>query len=99
MTKVSDYFNEWREDPEKGDGEFPRAVILIVGIIVAAAIVLLLWWGYGVQEKKREDAARKAQELQEAPGADFRGSILEIWEHNSLTLETAEDAHNQKLKI
>ncbi len=64
MTKVSDYFNEWREDPEKGDGEFPRAVILIVGIIVAAAIVLLLWWGYGVQEKKREDAARKAHELQ-----------------------------------
>ena len=65
MTKVSDYFNEWREDPEREDGQLTRVFIIAAAIVAAVLIALLLWWGYGVQEKRREEAAAKARELQE----------------------------------
>ena len=51
MTKVSDYLSEWREDPEREEGQFPRIFIAGIGIVAVVAIVLLLWWGHGVQER------------------------------------------------
>lgn len=59
MTKMSDYLNEWREDPEKEDETLPRFIIIAVGVAAAAGILMLLWWGYGVQEKKRRKPPRR----------------------------------------
>ena len=64
MTKLSDFMNEWREDPERKENQLSVAVIGAVAVVVIVILLLLLWWGHGVQEKKKEEAARKAAELQ-----------------------------------
>lgn len=64
MTKLSDFMNEWREDPERKENQLSVVVIGAVAVVVIVILLLLLWWGHGVQEKKKEEAARKAAELQ-----------------------------------
>lgn len=64
MTRLSDYINEWREDPERKENQLSAAVIGAVAIVIIVLLLLLLWWGYSVQEKKKEESARKAAELQ-----------------------------------
>lgn len=64
MTKMSDFMNEWREDPERKENQLSVVVIGAVAVVVIVILLLLLWWGHGVQEKKKEEAARKAAELQ-----------------------------------
>ena len=66
MTKVSDYFNEWREDPERRENRLSIVVIGAVAVVIIVLLLLLLWWGHGAQEKRKEEAAKKAAELQNA---------------------------------
>jgi len=91
MTKVSDYLNEWREDPEKEDETLPRFIIIAVGVAAAAGILMLLWWGYGVQEKKREEAAAKARELQEAQQMQDAQDALALQDAQGLVTTTYEE--------
>lgn len=65
MTRVSDYFNEWREDPERKENRLSIAVIGAVAAVIIVLLLLLLWWGHSAQEKKKE-AAGKAARLQAA---------------------------------
>lgn len=65
MTRVSDYFNEWREDPERKENRLSIAVIGAVVAVIIVLLLLLLWWGHSAQEKKKE-AAGKAARLQAA---------------------------------
>lgn len=99
MTKVSDYFNEWREDPERGDGQFPRVIIAITGIVAAAVIALLLWWGYGVQEKKREAASQKAQMLQAKQEAQDASDSLALQEAQGLVATTYEEKMQEYMSL
>lgn len=64
MTKVSDYFDEWRENPERRENQLSIVIIGAVAIVVIVLLLLLLWWGHGAQEKKKEEAAKKAAELE-----------------------------------
>lgn len=66
MTKVSDYFNEWREDPERRENRLSTAVIGAAAVVIIVLLLLLLWWGHSVQEKKESEAAARAKQLQEA---------------------------------
>lgn len=66
MTRVSDYFNEWREDPERKENQLSVAVIGAVAVVIIVLLLLLLWWGHSAQEKKKEESARRAAELQAA---------------------------------
>ena len=91
MTKVSDYLSEWREDPEREEGQFPRIFLVGIGIVAVAAIVLLLWWGHGVQERKREEAAQKARELQEAQAIQEEQNALALQEAQGLVATTYEE--------
>ncbi len=91
MTKVSDYFNEWREDPEREDGQVTRVFIIAAAIAVAVVIALLLWWGYGVQEKKREEAAAKARKLQEAQSMQDTQDAIALREAQGLVTATYEE--------
>ncbi len=72
MTKVSDYFNEWREDPERKENQLSVAVIGAVAVVVIVLLLLLLWWGHGVQEKKKAEADAKARQLQEAQALEAK---------------------------
>lgn len=66
MTRLSDYINEWREDPERKENRLSAAVIGAVAVVIIVLLLLLLWWGYSTQEKRKEESARKAAELQAA---------------------------------
>ena len=64
MTRLSDYFDEWRNDPERKENQLSVAVIGAVSVVIIVLVILLLWWGHGVQEQKKEEAAQKAAKLQ-----------------------------------
>lgn len=66
MTRVSDYFHEWREDPERKENRFSTAVIVAVAMVIIVLLLLLLWWGHQVQERKSEETAQRAAKQQEA---------------------------------
>lgn len=66
MTKVSDYINEWREDPERRENRLSVVVIGVAAVVIIVLLLLLLWWGYSAQEKRKEEAAKRAAELQAA---------------------------------
>lgn len=66
MTKLSDYFNEWREDPERKENRLSVVVIGAVAVVIIVLLLLLLWWGNSAQEKKKEESAKKAASLQAA---------------------------------
>lgn len=66
MTRLSDYINEWREDPERKENQLSVVVIGAVAVVIIVLLLLLLWWGYSAQEKKKEESARRAAELQAA---------------------------------
>lgn len=66
MTKLSDYFNEWREDPERKENRLSVVVIGAVAVVIIVLLLLLLWWGNSAQEKKKEESAKKAANLQAA---------------------------------
>lgn len=72
MTKVSDYFNEWRENPDREENQISPVVVGVVITTVIVLLLLLLWWGHGVQEKKKEEAAERARQLQEAQDLEAR---------------------------
>lgn len=66
MTRLSDYINEWREDPERKENHLSLAVIGAAAVVIIVLLLLLLWWGYSAQEKRKEEAAERAAELQAA---------------------------------
>lgn len=66
MIRLSDYINEWREDPERKENQLSVVVIGAVAVVIIVLLLLLLWWGYSAQEKKKEESARRAAELQAA---------------------------------
>lgn len=65
MTRVSDYFNERRNDPERKEDRLAIGVVAAVAVVIIVLLLLLLW-GHTTQEKKKQEAAEKAQALQEA---------------------------------
>lgn len=65
MTRVSDYLDERRDDPERKEDRLSIAVIAAVAVVVVV-LLLLLWWGYSVHERKEKEAAEKAKILQES---------------------------------
>lgn len=67
MTRVSDYFNERRNDPERKEDRLSIVVIGAVAVVIVVLLLLLLW-GYTTQEKKQQEAAEKAQDLPEEQG-------------------------------
>ena len=65
MTKVSDYLDERRDDPERKEDRLSLAVVAAVAAVVVV-LLLLFWWGYTVHEKKEKEAAEKAKTIQES---------------------------------
>ncbi len=61
MTKVSDFLDERRNDPQRRESRFSIVVIGAVAVVIIVLLLLLLW-GYTAQErKKRESESQKAE--------------------------------------
>lgn len=60
MTKVSDYLDEKRKDPQQREN---RLSIVVIGAVAGVIIVLLilLLWGYTVQEQRKQETAAQDQ--------------------------------------
>lgn len=69
MTRLSDYWSERREDPERKEDRLSLAVIAAVALVIAV-LLLLVWWGYSMHGKKEKDAAEKAKMLQQSEASE-----------------------------
>ena len=65
MTKVSDYFNERRNDPERRED---RLAIVIIGAVAVVVIVILLLvlWRHVAEERAQKDGREEMQALETA---------------------------------
>ncbi|MDE7198951.1 MAG: hypothetical protein K2O15_08700, partial [Lachnospiraceae bacterium] len=90
MTKLSDYFNEWREDPERKENRLSIVVIGAVAVVVIVLLLLLIWWGNSAQEKRKEEAARKAAKLQAVQESQTAQDVCGTEETQGLVTTTYE---------
>lgn len=70
MTKVSDYWNERKNDPDRKENRLAVAVTVGVAVVVLVLLAVLLW-GYGARERRQmaqEQELEAAQTGQEAQG-------------------------------
>lgn len=99
MTKLSDYFSEWREDPERRENRLSVVVIGAVAVVIIVLLLLLLWWGHGAQEKKKEEAAKKAVELQMAQGLQAAQETQGAEEAHGLVKSTHEEKMTEYMSM
>lgn len=106
MTRMSDYFNEWREDPERKENRLSIAVIGAVAAVIIVLLLLLLWWGHSAQEKKKEAAGKSvrlqaAQELQTSREAEeAQGLVATTYEEKMaeyMSMDSGEELRQEYL--
>ena len=56
MTKILDYLNERRNDPERRESQLSVVIIGAVAVVVIVLLLLLLW-GYTVRERRQKEEA------------------------------------------
>ncbi len=91
MTRMSDCFNEWRNDPERKENQLSLVVTGAVAVVIIVLLLLLLWWGHSVQEKRKEESAKKVAELQKAQELQEAGEIQGAEEAQGLVKSTHEE--------
>lgn len=62
ITKISDYFDERRNDPQRRDNQISIVVIGAVAVVVIVLLLLLLW-GFTIQERKKNEAENQETEM------------------------------------
>lgn len=65
MTRMSDYFNERRNDPERQEDHL-AAVIVGVAAVAVIVLLLLLLWGHTAEERGRKEAEQAARLTEQA---------------------------------
>lgn len=66
MTKISDYLNERRNDPERRESQLSVVIIGAVAVVIIVLLLLLLW-NYTVREhRQKEDEAGMEASLENA---------------------------------
>lgn len=53
MTKISDYLNERRNDPERRESQLSVVIIGAVAVVIIVLLLLLLW-SYTVRERRQK---------------------------------------------
>lgn len=64
MTKLSDYLNELRNDPERKEDRLVAALIGIVAVVVIVLLLLLLWHYMGKKEESRMETAIHEEKME-----------------------------------
>lgn len=63
MTKVSDYLDERRNDPQRKENSLSIVIIGAVAVVVIVLLLLLLW-GYTVQEQREKETANQNPKIE-----------------------------------
>lgn len=102
MTKISDYLNERRNDPERRENQLSIVIIGAVAVVVII-LLLLLFWTYTVkeQERKQKEAAKEAlleAEMQMKVPVEEEELVAETHEEKAEEYMSRNDGREQELK-
>lgn len=102
MTKISDYLNERRNDPERRENQLSIVIIGAVAVVVII-LLLLLFWTYTVkeQERKQKEAAKEAlleAEMQMKVPVEEEELVTETHEEKAEEYMSRNDGREQELK-
>ena len=102
MTKISDYLNERRNDPERRENQLSIVIIGAVAVVVLI-LLLLLFWTYTVkeQERKQKEAAKEAlleAEMQMKVPVEEEELVTETHEERPKNICHAMTAGNRNLR-
>ena len=102
MTKISDYLNERRNDPERRENQLSVVIIGAVAVVVII-LLLLLFWTYTVkeQERKQKEAAKEAlleAEMQMKVPVEEEELVAETHEEKAEEYMSRNDGREQELK-
>ncbi len=102
MTKISDYLNERRNDPERRENQLSIVIIGAVAVVVII-LLLLLFWTYTVkeQERKQKEAAKEAlleAEMQMKVPVEEEELVAETHEEKAEEYMSQNDGREQELK-
>lgn len=102
MTKISDYLNERRNDPERRENQLSIVIIGAVAVVVII-LLLLLFWTYTVkeQERKQKEAAKEAlleAEMHMKVPVEEEELVAETHEEKAEEYMSRNDGREQELK-
>ena len=102
MTKISDYLNERRNDPERRENQLSVVIIGAVAVVVII-LLLLLFWTYTVKERERKqkEAAKEAlleAEMQMKVPVEEEELAVETHEEKAEEYMSRNDGREQELK-
>lgn len=102
MTKISDYLNERRNDPERRENQLSVVIIGAVAVVVII-LLLLLFWTYTVKERERKqkEAAKEAlleAEMQMKVPVEEEELAVETHEEKAEEYMSQNDGREQELK-
>lgn len=101
MTKISDYLNERRNDPERRESQISVVIIGAVAVIVIILLLLLLWT-HTVKERERRQKEAAKEALMEAeterPFEEEEGLVAETHEEKAEEYMAQNDGREQELK-
>ena len=102
MTKISDYLNERRNDPERRENQLSIVIIGAVAVVVII-LLLLLFWTYTVKERERKqkEAAKEAlleAEMQMKVPVEEEELVTETHEGKAEEYMSRNDGREQELK-
>ncbi len=102
MTKISDYLNERRNDPERRENQLSIVIIGAVAVVVII-LLLLLFWTYTVKERERKqkEAAKEAlleAEMQMKVPVEEEELVAETHEEKAEEYMSQNDGREQELK-
>ena len=78
MTKILDYLNERRNDPERRESQLSVVIIGAVAVVIIVLLLLLLW-GYTVRERRQKEEA------------DMEAAFEDVGEEDGFVTETFEE--------
>lgn len=101
ITKISDYLNERRNDPERRENQLSVVIIGAVAVVVIILLLLLLWtYTEKERERKQKEAAREAlmEAETERPAEAEEELVAETHEEKAAEYMAQNDGREQELK-
>ena len=88
MTKLSDYFNERRNNPERQEDRLAVVIVCAVAAVIIVVLILVLW-GHTARERRDREVQTSADNMLTA--ATYEEQALEYMAQND-----RQDAHGQE---
>lgn len=82
LTKISDYLNERRNNPERRENQLSVVIIGAVAIVIIILLLLMLW-AYVARERRQKEAEQDTEAEMEAFLEEEEGLVAETFEEEA----------------